>query len=212
VSRRASLQRLHNRQSSPPARDWAVIAVAGAGVVVAGYLTVTKLMGGTAAFCTAGAGCEAVQASRYAMLLGLPTALWGAVAYAAIAGLAAAGLTTSRWQAAFLIGAGAVGFSAYLTWLSAFVIRAFCAYCLASGAIAAGLLVVLLWRRSAIVGRRSAMRPARLVTLGGAAALAAIVVGAGIFAANPESRDPAYQEALARHLTASGAVMYGAFT
>lgn len=212
MSRQASRQRPHARQSAPPTRDWVVIAVAGAGVVVAGYLTVTKLMGGTAAFCTAGGGCDAVQASRYAMLLGVPTALWGALAYAAIAGLAVAGLTVARWQAAFLIAAGAVGFSAYLTWLSASVIRALCAYCLASGVIAVGLLAVLLWRRQAIAGRRSSMRPARLATLGGAAALAAIVAGAFIFAANPESRDPAYQEALARHLTDSGAVMYGAFT
>lgn len=188
------------------------MAVAVAGVIVAGYLAVTKFMGGTAVFCTAGGGCDAVQSSRYATLLGVPTALWGALAYAAIAGLAAAGLTPARWQAAFLIGAGAVGFSAYLTWLSAFVIHAFCAYCLASGAIAVVLLAILLWRRPAIVDRRSTMRPARLVTLGAAAALGAIVVGAGIFAANPESGDPAYQEALARHLTASGMVMYGAFT
>lgn len=113
MSRHAFRQR-----PSPPTRDWVVIAVAGAGVVVAGYLTLTKLLGGTAVFCTAGGGCDAVQASRYATLLGVPTALWGAVAYAAIAGLAAAGLTTARWQAAFLVVAGAVGVSAYLTWLS----------------------------------------------------------------------------------------------
>lgn len=207
MSRHAFRQR-----PSPSTRDWVVIAVAGAGVVVAGYLTITKLLGGTAVFCTAGGGCDAVQASRYATLLGVPTALWGAVAYAAIAGLAAAGLTTARWQAAFLVVAGAVGVSAYLTWLSAFVIHAFCAYCLASGAIAVGLLAILLWHRPAIAGQRSPMRPARLVTLGVAAALGAIVVGAGIFAANPESGDPAYREALARHLTASGIVMYGAFT
>lgn len=212
MSRPAPRQRPHDRQPAPPARDWVVIAVAGAGVVVAGYLTVTKFIGGTAVFCTAGGGCDAVQASRYATLLGVPTALWGAVAYAAIAGLAAAGLTTGRWQAAFLVATGAVGFSAYLTWLSAFVIHAFCAYCLVSGAIAVVLLAILIWRRRTIAGRRSTMRPARLVTLGAAAALGAIVVGAGIFAANPESRDPTYQEALARHLTASGIVMYGAFT
>ena len=212
MSRPAPRQRPHDRQPAPPARDWVVIAVAGAGVIVAGYLTVTKFIGGTAVFCTAGGGCDAVQASRYATLLGVPTALWGAVAYAAIAGLGVAGLTTARWQAAFLVAAGAVGFSAYLTWLSAFVIHALCAYCLASGAIAVGLLAILLWRRPAIVGRRSTMRPARLVTFGAAAALGAIVAGAGIFAANPESRDPTYQEALARHLTASGIVMYGSFT
>ena len=39
-----------------------------------------------------------------------------------------------------------------------------------------------------------------------------VVVGAGIYAGNPESADPAYREALARHLTSSGAIMYGGFT
>jgi hypothetical protein len=142
----------------------------------------------------------------------VPTALWGAAAYAAIAGLAGAGLTAARWQASFIIAAAMVGFSAYLTWIAVFGIGALCAYCLASAALAVALLAVLLWRRPVAGFRRSSVTPARLATLGGGAALAAIVVGAGIFAANPESRDPAYQEALARHLTARGAVMYGGFT
>lgn len=195
----------------PPSRDWLVAAVATAGFVVAGYLTVTKLLGGSAAFCTAGGGCDAVQSSRYAMLLGVPVALWGALAYAAVAALAAAGLTATRWSWAFAIAAGAVGFSAYLTWISATVIRALCGYCLTSGAIAVVLLALLIWWRPAHAGRRAAS-PGRLVTIGVASALGAIVVGAFIFAANPESADPAYREALARHLTARGMVMYGAFT
>ena len=73
-----------------------MIAVAAAGLVVAGYLTVTKFMGGSAAFCTADGGCDAVQSSRYATMLGVPTALWGALAYAAVGGLAAAGLKIGR--------------------------------------------------------------------------------------------------------------------
>jgi uncharacterized membrane protein len=195
----------------PPSRDWVVAAVATAGFLVASYLTVTKLMGGSAAFCIAGGGCDAVQSSRYATLLGVPTALWGALAYAAIGAIALAGLTAPRWQAAFALAAGAVGFSAYLTWLSAFEIQAFCGYCLASATVAVVLLAVVVWRRP-VSGRRSRLTPARLGMLGGAAAIGAIVVGAGIYAANPESSEPAYQEALARHLTASGMVMYGAFT
>ena len=188
------------------------MGVAGAGLLVAGYLTVTKLMGGSAAFCTAGGGCDAVQSSAYAMLLGVPTALWGALAYAAVGGLAGAGLTATRWQLAFAIAAGSVGFSAYLTWISARVIHALCGYCLASGTIAVVLLGVLIWRRPARGGRRSPATPARLVTVGVGAALGAIIVGAGIYAANPESGEAAYQEALARHLTARGMIMYGAFT
>jgi uncharacterized membrane protein len=196
----------------PPSRDWPVIAVATAGFLVAGYLTVLKLMGGTAAFCSAGGGCDAVQSSRYAMMLGVPTALWGALVYAAVGGLAVAGLTASRWQAAFVLAAGAVGFSVYLTWLSGFVIGAFCGYCLASGVLAVALLAVLVWRRSAVGSRRGLARPGRLAALGAAGAIGAVVLGAGIFAGNPESSDPAYREALARHLTASGMIMYGGFT
>jgi uncharacterized membrane protein len=222
VSRNASRDRRRDhaapsgrrRESTapPPSRDWIVFALAAAGVVIAGYLTVTKLMGGNAAFCTAGGGCDAVQSSRYATMLGVPTALWGALAYTAIAGLAVAGLNAQRWQAAFALAAGAVGFSAYLTWISASVIHAFCPYCLASGAVAVALLGVLVWRGRALGGRRSPARPARMATLGVVSALAAIVVGAGIYAANPESAEPAYREALARHLKERGALMYGAFT
>jgi uncharacterized membrane protein len=210
VSRHAPRGRRRDQPAPPPSRDFLVIAVAAAGLVVAGYLTITKLMGGSAVFCEAGGGCDAVQSSRYATMLGVPVALWGALAYAAVGGLAVAGLTAARWQAAFAIAAGAVGFSAYLTWISASVIHAFCPYCLASGAVAVTLLAVLIWRRPAVSARLT--RPVRLVTLGGIAAIGAIVVGAFIYAANPESSESSYQEALARHLTARGMIMYGAFT
>jgi len=212
MNRQTSRARDRARQAPTPApRDWRVIAVAAAGVLVAGYLAVTKLLGGAAAFCTAGGGCDVVQASRYAVLLGVPTALWGALAYAAVGTLAALGLTKGRWLAAFVVAAGAVGFSAYLTWLELFVIRALCGYCLVSAVLAVALLAALLWSRPMVGGRHSPVRPARLVTLGGVSALATIVVGAAIFAASPDSGSASYQEALARHLAATGAVMYGAY-
>ena len=213
MSRQTSRARDRGRPAPPPSspRDWRVIAVAAAGVLVAGYLAVTKLLGGAAAFCTAGGGCDVVQASRYAVLLGVPTALWGALAYAAVGTLAALGLTTGRWLAAFAMAAGAVGFSAYLTWLELFVIRALCGYCLVSAALSVALLALLLWKRPVIGGRHSSVRPARLATLGGASALAPIVLGAAIFAATTDSGNLGYQEALARHLAATGAVMYGAY-
>lgn len=188
-----------------------MIAVACAGVLVAGYLGVTKLLGGSAAFCTAGGGCDMVQASRYAVVLGVPTALWGVAAYVAVGALAAVGLTPGRWLATFAIAAAAVGFSAYLTWLELFVIRALCGYCLVSAALAVALLAVLVWTRPPVTGRRSTLRPGRLVTVGVAAALVAIVGGAAIFAGSSATGGAGYQEALARHLATSGAIMYGAF-
>jgi uncharacterized membrane protein len=189
--------------------DWPVVALSVAGLIVAGYLTWLKWAGGEAAFCAAGSGCDMVQASHYAVLLGVPTALWGACLYAVIAVLAGMGLTAQRWLAAFLLAAAGVGFSVYLTALSAFVVRAACVYCLASSAIAVVLLGTLLWRRQRIPVRRP-LGPARLIAYGMSAAAAAIVFGAFWFAA-PSSAPAGYQLALARHLRATGAIMYGAY-
>jgi uncharacterized membrane protein len=205
-------RRDQTRKPSAPAKaqpDWPVLALSIAGFIVAGYLTWLKWVGRGAAFCAAGSACDIVQASHYAVLLGVPTALWGACLYAAIAVLALMGFTAQRWLAAFLLAAAGVGFSVYLTVLSALVVRAACLYCLASSAIAVALLATLLWRRQRVAVRRP-LRPARLVTYGIAAGAAAIVFGAFWFAA-PSSAPSGYQLALARHLRATGAVMYGAY-
>jgi uncharacterized membrane protein len=190
--------------------DFLVLALAIAGFAVAGYLTWLKWSGKGAVFCVAGSGCDIVQASRYAMFLGVPTAFWGAVIYAAIAGLAGLGFTTSRWLAAFVLAAAGVGFSLYLTVLSLFVLGGACIYCLTSGAILVALVVALMWRRPPASGRRSPLRPVRLATYGTAAAIGAIVFGAFVFAA-PSAGPPEYQVALARHLKQTGAIMYGAW-
>jgi uncharacterized membrane protein len=186
--------------------DLAAAALAGVGLLVAGYLAWLKWTGGAALFCTAGTGCDIVQASRYARVLGLPTALWGALAYAAIGALALAGFDRARWRAAFVLAAAGVGGSAYFTYLSLFELRAACVWCLASALIMTGLLAVLVWRRPATLSAR----PARLAALGAGAAAVAIAAGAVVFAASPSSATP-YQEALARHLAKSGAAFYGAY-
>ena len=118
---------------APPVRpDLLVVGLATAGFAVAAYMTWLKWAGATAAFCLSGSGCDVVQSTRYATLLGVPTALWGALLYAAIGVLAALGLTPSRWRWAFNLAAAGVGVSIYLTALSVAVIHATCAYCLAA--------------------------------------------------------------------------------
>jgi uncharacterized membrane protein len=191
--------------------DWLVAVLAAVGFGIAGYLTVTKLAGGGALFCKGVGGCEVVQQSRYATLLGVPTAAWGALVYAAIGTLAVTGLGARRWLAAFLLAVAAVAFSGYLTYLELFVIGAVCWYCVASAAAATAVLAVLLGRRSAVVGPRRFLRPGRVVGLGVLTALVAVVFGLAIFAVTGPGGAPAYQEALARHLAQSGAIMYGAF-
>ncbi len=198
-------------QHKPPGRGWLVAGLAAAGLVVAGYLAVTKLGGGSALFCAAGSGCDVVQASRYAVFLGLPTALWGAALYAVIGALALLGLDARRWLAAFLLAVAGVSFSALLTALQLFVIGAVCAYCLLSAGIAIALFAVLLVRPPASAERRPALRPPWLLALGAVTALATVVLGAAGFALGGPREAGRYPEALARHLAQSGAVMYGAY-
>lgn len=191
--------------------DWIVVALALLGLGVAGYLTALKLGGNQAFLCRDGSGCDIVQASRYSLLAGVPTALWGAALYLAIAVLAALPRTVRRWQAAFMLTAGAVAFSLYLTYLSIFVIGATCPYCLASGVIAVALLVVMVLRRPRGEGREAAAyKPGKLAALGITAGAFTILLGAFIFAAD-FSTPAGYQAALAQHLAKSNATFYGAF-
>jgi len=191
--------------------DWIVVALALAGLAVAGYMTALKLGGSQAFLCRGGSGCDLVQASRYSVLAGVPTAMWGAGTYLAIAVLAAIPRTAGRWQAAFMLASGAVAFSLYLTYVSIFVIGATCPYCLASGGIAVALLAAMLWRRPSAQGRHAAAyKPGRLAGLGITAGVFTVLLGAFIFAAD-FSAPAGYQSALAQHLAKSQGIFYGAF-
>src|SRR5262245_12770834 len=130
--------------ATPPAErpDWLLSGLAAAGMLVAAYLSWLKLTGSGAAFCVAGSGCDIVQASRYAMFLWVPTALWGLAAYAVIGVLAWIGLTPRNWTIAFALAAGGVGVCAYLTWLSVFDVGTTWVWCLTSAAIVVGILAV----------------------------------------------------------------------
>jgi uncharacterized membrane protein len=186
--------------------DPLILGLAAVGFAIAVYLTWLKWAGGNAAFCLSGSGCDIVQASRYGTLLGVPTALWGVLVYGAIGALAALGLTASRWTWAVYLAAAGVGFSIYLTAVSVLVIKATCAYCLASGAITVAILLVLLQRRAALSRRRklSAVVPGAL------AAAVLVPLSAAFFYATPVG-SAGFEGALARHLREQGAVMYGAY-
>ena len=116
------------------------IALAVAGVAVAGYLTWIHY-GEIDPVCVGGGGgCERVQASEYSEVAGIPVALLGLVTYIAILGL----LLVPRFRAvmpAAGIALVAFAFSAYLTYLELFVIDAICQWCVASAVIATALAI-----------------------------------------------------------------------
>lgn len=118
----------------------AIAVLALMGLFVSAYLALYKL--GFLGSVQCGVGdCGTVQASRYAVFLGLPVALWGVAGYSVILGLALLGVQPGRESdgrialALFVVGAGGLLFSAYLTYLEAAVIRAWCQWCVISAAL-----------------------------------------------------------------------------
>jgi uncharacterized membrane protein len=122
-----------------------VALVALAGIGVAGYLTYVHYQP-EALICTAGGGCETVQDSSYAELLGVPVALLGLLAYVAVLALVVWDSELARTLAAG-IALTAAGFAVYLITLQAFVIDAWCVWCLVNDLVIVPLLTVLtVWR------------------------------------------------------------------
>ncbi len=139
-----------------PRMGIAVLALVG--IFVSAYLSLYHLGGIGTLQCGFG-GCDLVQASEYAYFLGLPVALWGLGGYAAIFGVAMAGLQP-RWAghrpiALALLGLSAIAMvvSAYLTYLEAAVIHAWCQWCVVSA-----ILVALIFLLS-LTGLRPASAP-----------------------------------------------------
>ena len=82
--------------------------------------------------------CAAVEASPYSRMWGIPVSAFGVVGYVLLLVLSLAGLQPRLAEARFvpaLLTSGAVvgfGFSVYLTYLEAYVIRAWCQWCVIS--------------------------------------------------------------------------------
>ncbi len=118
----------------------AAAALALVGLLVAAYLWLWKIgVVGTLA-CGTG-GCEVVQTSEYAVLFGIPVAAYGAAGYLGILLLSLVGIQpafeNNRRISVIMVGVSGAGvaFTAYLTYLEAAVIHAWCRWCLVSAAI-----------------------------------------------------------------------------
>jgi uncharacterized membrane protein len=136
--------------------DAAVALVALVGLADAAYLTVEHITGQSVR-CMIVSGCDEVLQSRYATIAaGVPVAALGALAYFTVfslATLAAFGYAGARRLIAPLV---AVMFLATLWffYLQAFVIQAFCAYCLLSAAVTTTLALIVLARWLLRSGKR----------------------------------------------------------
>jgi uncharacterized membrane protein len=119
------------------------------GLLVSLYLWLWKV-GLLGALACGDGGCETVQMSPYAYVFGIPVALLGLAGYLGIFAVALAGLqprfAAARWptDALLLLATGGVAFSAYLTYLEAAVIHAWCQWCIVSAGIIVAIFVAVL--------------------------------------------------------------------
>ena len=130
----------------------ALLALVGVGDSV--YLTIQHLLGNTLR-CTLTSGCSEVLGSPYASLAGVPLAAFGAVAYFtafSLATLLAFGYTKARTLLTVLVAA-MFSVTLWLLYLQAFVLQAFCQYCLLSAAVTTLLAIILVAQR--LTRRRS---------------------------------------------------------
>jgi uncharacterized membrane protein len=114
--------------------------LAAVGLMISAYLTWTHFLGVPPVCISGSGGCETVQSSRYATILGVPVATLGIAAYAGLL-LSAAMRGEVGVYLGLLISLVGSLFSAYLTYLEVFVIHAVCQWCLASAAIMVGALI-----------------------------------------------------------------------
>jgi uncharacterized membrane protein len=124
-----------------------------AGLADAIYLTVVVMTGETAS-CGGSTGCIEVLGSPYARIAGIPVAFLGVWGYFAAFGFATfAGFGYKRAQGLFALTVCAMfAMTLWLLYVQAFVLHAFCRYCLFSAAftfLLAGLVVASLPPRDA---------------------------------------------------------------
>ena len=139
---------MHRSMAAARWRNVALLASI-VGAAASAYLLV-EYVTGQPGLCLTGSGCDVVRASAFAYPLGIPLPLIGLLFYLAATWLTltapdarpVAGMRADRALLA-LAGAGAIA-SLILTGLEAFVIRAFCSWCLVQAAASIALLAAAL--------------------------------------------------------------------
>ena len=133
------------------------------GMGVSAYLLLYKWKLSTSLVCTFG-DCEVVNTSPYSEIAGVPVALLGVGGYATLLALNLWDLATrGRWTilsntAIFLLSLAGLLFSAYLTYIELFVLRAICQWCVVSALTILTIFLVAAWEM--VVSRQAVPRVA----------------------------------------------------
>ena len=120
------------------------------------YLTIQHLTGQNVR-CSVTSGCSQVLSSSYAKIAGIPTAAFGVAAYFTVFSLATLAVFGYAWARSALVFVIASMFIAtlWLLYLQAFVLHAFCQYCLLSAAVTTTLTVLILLARQKTIDHQT---------------------------------------------------------
>jgi uncharacterized membrane protein len=127
--------------AAPPKNRMAITLLALIGALISLYLTLHKLGVIGSLLCGTGS-CDLVQASKWAVFLGVPVPYWGLVGYIVLTTLGLASLQPRYLDsrplriALIIVATGAFGFSVYLSALEHYVIHAWCRWCIGSAVVA----------------------------------------------------------------------------
>ena len=134
---------------APPTNRMVITLLALIGFFVALYLWAHNA--GLTGPIVCGVGdCATVQSSEYARVGPVPVSAIGVVGYLIVLALSFAGLQPAHRESRVIGGlllagsAAGVAFSAYLTWLEAFVIEAWCQYCVISAVLITSIFLASL--------------------------------------------------------------------
>jgi uncharacterized membrane protein len=192
--------------------NWPLTGLATAGMVLTAYLALTGWLDRAPLLCDEGSSCDIVQQSRWGTFLGLPTAFWGFLTYAALCyiGIKVRNPGT-HWKSGWTVSMVGMGYSIYLITISVVVIQAACAWCIASFTIMTVIFGVITYQRPKELPKFNFTSFARQTVI-----ITAIIVGgmhlhySGVFDPMAGPEDP-FLRGLAEHLTQDQAVIYGAF-
>ena len=193
----------------PNRQDLINAALAAVGLLVTGYLSFGALTRTASAFCGSGSNCDLIQNSHWSTLFGMPVALWGFATYALILLFCLIPSTRMRrWRRVWMLSLIGIGVSIYLTVVGLIQLEATCGWCLASLTLMAALFVSSSLQRP----KSGPGMPWTSWSMQSAVVLLGIVgimhlAYAGLFSPRPEPR----LQALAAHLSDSGAQFFGAF-
>lgn len=206
----SSIDKTKNKYFKP-----AILILSVLGFLLSVYLTYLHYSEGQTAFCSQDSGCDSVRQSAYSSILGIPVALLGAVGYALIFWFTFVSITRKvRWILLYTISLAGFVFSAYLTYLELFVIKAICPYCVVSAIIMTVIFIMIALRKDELYPTLSSLHTAVLTIC----VLGIVVIGSSAFQSDGldfqddgTSSANSFQLGLAKHLRQSGAKMYGSY-